>query len=184
MDPGRTSWSVMDRIAFEDLYRRHYPGLAASARGYLGDASGAEDVVQDVFLAVWHRRRELKVRGSMRTYLHVAVRNASLDRLKYLDGVRRHRTTVATTMSRPARSPDSALRERELADAVEAAIHRLPERAREVFIMSRSGGLSYAEIAAALEVSVKAVEASMSRALRSLRTQLAPHFEEDPAPVG
>jgi RNA polymerase sigma-70 factor, ECF subfamily len=141
-------------------------------------------VVQDVFLAVWSRRRNLEVRGNVGTYLHVAVRNAAFDRLKHIDGVLRHRAAVATAMAPQARPPDSAHREREVARAVEAAIQTLPERAREVFIMSRNGGLSYAEIAAVLGVSVKAVEASMSRALRSLRTQLAPYLEEAPARVG
>jgi RNA polymerase sigma-70 factor, ECF subfamily len=169
----------MDPTAFEDLYRRSYAGLVAFAREYVGDFSAAEDVVQDVFLAVWRRRNELELRSSIRTYLYSAVRNAALDRLKHADGVRRHGMKAATALTPPAQPADSALRQRELASAVEAALQQLPQRAREVFIMSRDGGLSYAEIAGVLGVSVKAVEASMSRALRALRRKLAPFLEGD-----
>jgi RNA polymerase sigma-70 factor, ECF subfamily len=173
----------MNPTAFEDVYRTHYAGLEAVARTYVGDPSVAEDVVQDVFLAVWRRRGELELRGNIRTYLHSAVRNGALDRLKHADGVRRHSKSAAIALNPTAEPADSTLLQRELASAIEAAVQQLPERAREAFIMSRDGGLSYAEISDVLGVSVKAVEASISRALRALRHQLAPFLEEDPARV-
>lgn len=176
-----TGWSAMDRASFENLYRLNYAGLVAFAHGYLGDSSAAEDAVQDVFLAVWRRRGELEAGGNIRTYLYSAVRNGALDLLKHRNGARLHRSSVAIALTPPAHLADAGIRHRELASAIEAAVGQLPDRARETFLMSRDGGLTYAEIADVLEVSVKAVEASISRALRALRRDLAPFFEEDTA---
>jgi RNA polymerase sigma factor (sigma-70 family) len=67
--------------------------------------------------------------------------------------------------------------EQEVAVAVQAAINRLPPRCREIFLLSRDGGLTYAEIARSLEISVKTVETQMGRALKSLRASLH-HFRE------
>jgi RNA polymerase sigma-70 factor (ECF subfamily) len=63
----------------------------------------------------------------------------------------------------------------ELADAVRTAIDALPPRTREVFMMSRDQGLTYQQIADALDLSVKTIETLMGRALRSLRVRLTPH---------
>lgn len=171
----------MDRTTFENLYRQHYAGLVAFASGYLGDSLAAEDTVQNVFLAVWRRRGELELHGSITTYLYAAVRNGALDQLKRANGVQRHRTRVATALRPSPRPADVGIRHHELASAIETAVGHLPQRAREVFVMSRDGGLTYAQIAETLEISVKAVEAALSRALRTLRRELAPFFEEDPA---
>jgi RNA polymerase sigma-70 factor (ECF subfamily) len=75
----------------------------------------------------------------------------------------------------PARAPvDAGVVEREIDVAVRAAVASLPPRCREVFELSRVRGLKYGEIAQALGVSVKAVEAQMGKALRTLRERLAP----------
>ena len=66
------------------------------------------------------------------------------------------------------------MRERELAGAIDASLARLPERCRLIFAMSRQQGLSYLEIASVLGLSVKTVETQMGRALKALRSQLAP----------
>ena len=186
-EPGRAEageqaeCSDSDPSTFEDLYRRHYAGLVAFARGYLGDSPAAEDAVQDVFLAVWRRRGELDLGPGVQSYLYSAVRNGALDVLKHARGARRNRTNVKVALTPALLPADAGVRHRELARAIDIAVQRLPRRARETFLMSRDGGLTYAEIAEALEVSVKAVEASISRALRALRRELAPFLEQDTA---
>jgi RNA polymerase sigma-70 factor (ECF subfamily) len=77
-------------------------------------------------------------------------------------------------LSEPAEQADADTQANELEGAIRDAIADLPPRTREVFLMSRERNLKYSEIAEQLEISVKAVEANMSRALRQLREKLSP----------
>jgi RNA polymerase sigma-70 factor (ECF subfamily) len=77
-------------------------------------------------------------------------------------------------LSEPAEHADAETQAGELRDAIRDAIEALPPRTREVFLMSRERNLRYSEIAEQLGVTVKAVEANMSRALRQLREKLSP----------
>lgn len=177
--PPAESWPV-DRARFERLFRDHYPGLFALARRYVGEPAIAEELVQDVFLSLWRRRDSLELRGSVTSYLFTSVRNAALNYLKHRELAERLRYDVAQAVS-PARSTaDAEARHNEIAEALEAAIAALPERARLALTLSRDAGLTYAQIAEALGISVKAVEANVSRALRILREQLAPYLEDRP----
>lgn len=166
-----------DRSAFESLFHSHYAALCAFARRYVEDLSRAEELVQDVFLALWERRETLELRRSIRAYLFTAVRNAALDELKRRKTAARLGRDAADALRPPKQAADSQATFSELARAVDAAVQDLPPRAREVFTMSREGGLSYGEIAEILGITVKAVEANMTRALRSLREALSPFID-------
>lgn len=85
--------------------------------------------------------------------------------------------STARELSGNVEPTDADVAYHELADAVDAAVHALPERARLVFTLNRDAGLSYAEIAAELGISTKAVEANMTRALRFLRERLGRFLE-------
>ena len=101
-----------------------------------------------------------------------AVRNRALNHLRHL-AVQRKSAVFVEALSEPAEQADALAQATELEQALVRAIAELPPRTREVFVMSRERGMRYSEIAEALGVSVKAVEANMSRALRILREQLA-----------
>jgi RNA polymerase sigma-70 factor (ECF subfamily) len=82
-------------------------------------------------------------------------------------------------LTEPAEHADAETEAGELHDAIRVAIAALPPRTREVFLMSRERNLRYSEIAELLGVSVKAVEANMSRALRQLRDGLSRFLPAD-----
>jgi RNA polymerase sigma-70 factor (ECF subfamily) len=100
------------------------------------------------------------------------VRNRALNHLRHL-AVQKKSVVYVEALSEPAEASDSQVQASELQAALTKAIAELPPRTREVFVMSRERGLRYSEIAEELGVSVKAVEANMSRALRILRDRLA-----------
>ena len=161
-----------DQAAFEQLFRAWYARLARYASSLTGGADAAEDVVQDVLVAVWSRRETLPDAGAVPSYLHRAVRNRALNHL------RQQRTRgrwLATQDPDPALPPvaESALIGADAARRVEAALRALAPRSREIFLLSRDQGLTYPAIALTLGISVKTVETLMSRALRSLREALA-----------
>lgn len=162
-----------DEVAFDALFRAWYPPLVQFAERLLREREGAEEVVQDVMLELWKRRETLVITGSPQGYLYQSTRNRALNRLRHLRVENRDDEFDADTLpSRGASDGEAAASEVEV--ALEKAVNSLPPRCRQVFELNRVQGLKYAEVAEALGISVKAVEAHMARALRTLREQLAP----------
>ena len=158
--------------AFAEIFRGAYPGLVVTVTRLLGERALAEEVVQDVLLELWRRRESLLLIGTLGGYLHQAARNRALNRLRHEKMARRGEPYVRPPSASP--DADAGAATNELALAVRSAIEALSGPQREVFLMSRDRGLTYQEIASLLGLSVKSVEARMSRALRQLRDQLAP----------
>lgn len=161
-----------DQSAFDAIFREWYAPLVRLSFGLLRDKAAAEDVVQDVMLELWRRREELALETSAKAYLYRSTRNRSLNHLRHAKVQREKAPYIALDDERPASAPTELIAE-EIDAAVKEAVASLPPRTREVFEMSRVHGLKYSEIAEALEISVKAVEGNMARALRILRERLA-----------
>ena len=134
-----------------------------------------EDIVQELFYTLWRNRTELPLVWSVKSYLYGAVRNHSLQYLEHLQVRQRyHKKMVADGMSEsdPHDSPQKILEYKELEQRLEFALEKLPERRRIIFRMSRFEGKKYEEIARELSVSVKTVEAEMSKAIQTIRRNL------------
>jgi RNA polymerase sigma-70 factor (ECF subfamily) len=160
-----------DRGAFEGLFRTWYARLADYAFRISGSRDGAEDAVQDVFIAVWQRRASIPDAPKLPAYLHRAVRNRVLNQIRDITTADRVATQIGIE---PGEAPhaDASVLEGELRDAIASALAELPPRTREVFELSREQGLTYQQIADTLEISVKTVETLMGRGLRVLRERL------------
>ena len=146
-----------------------WPELVRYAARQLGDVDLARDIVQETFIQIWERRRAWKPRGSARAYLYRIVRNLVIDE-KRRQGVRRRwaaRQEFAPS-PRPA-TPDEVLDKQLLTEVFEAAVAALPERRREVFELVFQRGLSHADAAAVMGLSVQTVANQMSSALRAVR---------------
>ena len=162
-----------DHAAFDAIFRQWYEPVVRSANRVLHDPGVAEELSQDVFLELWRRRESLAPDSSVAGSLMQAVRNRSLNHLRHLQ-VQQKSAVYVEALSEPTEYADADTQAGELQDAVRSAIDALPPRTREVFLMSRERNLRYSEIAEQLGVTVKAVEANMSRALRQLREKLSP----------
>ena len=162
-----------DHAAFEAIFRQWYEPVVRAANRVLHDPGVAEELSQDVFLELWRRRDSLAPESSVAGYLMQAARNRALNHLRHLQ-VQRKSAVYVEALSEPAEQADAETQAGELQDAIRDAIAALPPRTREVFLMSRERNLRYGEIAEALGISVKAVEANMSCALRQLREKLSP----------
>jgi RNA polymerase sigma-70 factor (ECF subfamily) len=160
-----------DHEAFETLFRKYADRLCTFAAEYVGDGA-AEDIVQTVFCDVWERRGELSPKESVKAYLYRAVRNTSLDRLKHRDVKQEWEKEEKKRSSHDWNKPVEDLQHQELRRAMKRAVAELPERRRMIYQMARLHGMTYAEIACALDISTKTVENQMGRALKTLRDKL------------
>ncbi len=169
-----------DSVAFEQLFTEHYALLCDFVHGYLRSRETTEDLVQDLFASIWENRERWLPGGTVRQYLFKAARNRALSHLRHAVVVRRFedrakRELVSSIHSRGAERADDSVYLAELTAAFEVAVRALPEGRRRVLLMRWGGGMSHAEIAQVLGISVKGVETQLGRAMRSIREQLA-HF--------
>jgi RNA polymerase sigma-70 factor (ECF subfamily) len=169
-----------DALALEVIFVGYRAELLAEALRVTRSAALAEEVVQDVFLAIWTGRARWHVATSLGAYLHRAVHNVAsrtaASRSRGLSaGVELDAAAArAPTLFRdPDPAPDVRAERAELADAITAAKDEMPLRAREVYVLSRENDLTNREIADSLGLSVKTVESHMKRARDVLRSKLS-----------
>ena len=161
-----------DEGAYDDAFRSWYPALVRVAGAILRDIDAAEEVAQDVMVQLWRRRHVLDPTLSLRAYLLRSIRNRALNHLRHARVRRETAGDVEALYDEPVAS-DQPVITKELDDALRIALRELPPRCRAIFELSRVDGLKYAEIAQALDISQKTVEAQIGKALKILRARLA-----------
>ena len=163
-----------EKQALQELFDRYYTDLCRTALRLVHRPEIAEEIVQDVFVALWEKRDRLHITVSIPAYLSRAVRNRCLNHLKSR-AARYDWSEELTEYQHPVESgsPTDELQFSELNEALEHALQQLPEKSRLVYSMSRYEELTYREIATQLDVSVKTVEYHMGQALKQLRQHLA-----------
>lgn len=163
-----------DQVAMDEALDQFWDPLVKYARGFLGSQDAAEDAAQETFVRLWRNRHRWNAAESLRPYLYRVLRNHILNERRAHRVRARWRDQVLRRKSRGPATPVELTEHGELSDAVNSALSALPPRRREVFTLARFHGLSYQEIAAALEISPQTVANQMSAALSALREELAP----------
>jgi RNA polymerase sigma-70 factor, ECF subfamily len=165
---------------FEILMRRHNERLYRAARAILRDESEAEDVMQQAYVNAYSHLRQFHGRSAFATWLvRIAVHEA-------LTRVRRRGRYTTVDPDRPsepelaelavaAPDPERQAFAGELGVLLEAAIDRLPDGAREVFVLRQVEGMNTQEVAEVLGVSEAVVKTRLSRARAALRRDLCDH---------
>lgn len=161
-----------ERASFERTFRQHYAQLCDFAAFYLGSVDEAEEVVQDVFYAIWLRREDLEARVSMRAYLYGAVRNHALQRTRHAKVVRLHAEGEAAVPRAAEPGTDVLVETDESGLELRRAIQSLPPRTRLAMELRWLRQMSYAEVAEAMRISVKGVEKLITEGMLRLRTIL------------
>ena len=155
-----------NNVDFESLFSYNYRPLCIYALHYLSDVDAAEDVVQECFATLWEKLQQGTEIANRKSYLYTTVRNRCLDQLR--------RKGVPTESLKPYDTygiiDDDDAQERSQQEArMWTAIDSLPEKCREVFILSKRDGLKYEEIAEELNLSVNTVRNQISKALKVLK---------------
>lgn len=158
-----------DKQAFERLFRAWYGPMVVYALRIVPDKMEAESIAQAVFLKLWEKRRELRIR-SLNNYLKVAVRNRCMN---FLRGERKH-LSIDDHLLLADEEGEDELPDAQLLEKLNQAIAQMPPQRQKIFKMSRFEGYKYKEIADCLELSPKTVEAQMGKALKYLRALFNP----------
>lgn len=176
MAAALTTGDLSTPAGFAIAFRDHAgPAFAAAVR-VLGDAAAAEDVVQDVFMALWREPAKFdRRRGSLRTYVAMMARSRALDRVR-TRGAREaaverleHEQTLG---SHSAEAPDEAVLRRDGVRTVLRAVRELPRAQREAVALSFAGGLSAREIAARTGVPLGTAKSRLRLGLVKARERL------------
>jgi len=172
-----------DKAAFDQLFRMYYLKLRTYAFHIVNDIDAAEDIVQDLFFYLWTKPAITDKIHSLDAYLRTAVYNRSIT---YLKESKRKKDSLITSNHyldldnlhlEILQYRRDMILEKELVVGIAKAIESLPEQCRIVFKLSRNFGMKNKDIAEHLEVSVKAVEKHITKALRYLRDELKDFME-------
>jgi RNA polymerase sigma-70 factor (ECF subfamily) len=181
--------------AFEELVLRYQGRLLTVLRHLVGSREQAEDLAQEVFLRVYRARESYEPGAKFSTWLYTIANHAAANALRSRS--RRHEVTLQTRDSGPmgARPLDTMLQassgqmparqldKAEMREIVQMALESLGPRQRMAVLLSKFEGMSYAEIAAIMELSPQAIKSLLSRARENLREVLQPYFEHGVRPT-
>jgi RNA polymerase sigma-70 factor (ECF subfamily) len=166
----------LDEPALETLFRDHFTGLCLFAAGYVKDDETAKEIVQDAFVNLWEKRHTIDLSKPVKSYLSTTVRNKCLNHLRDHKKFSSDLLALENLSNETLYDQPDKLVESDLSGQISRAIGELPEKCREVFLLSRNRNLRYQEIADELRISVKTVETQMSKALQHMRVRLAEYL--------
>jgi RNA polymerase sigma-70 factor (ECF subfamily) len=167
-----------DKEAFRFFFDKYYSDLCNLVNIYLHNQVISEEIVQDVYIYFWERKGKIKIESSVKSYLLKASKHKSLNYLRN----EKNKLNILEKLSKVTNSspdiPDNIMDASQIREVIEKSVNSLPERCRQVYVLSKEKNLSYKEIANELGISVKTVENQMVKALKKLRELLRPYYND------
>ncbi|MDR1172343.1 MAG: RNA polymerase sigma-70 factor [Bacteroidales bacterium] len=171
--------SDFKKANFESLYKELQPRLYAYSRKFIDDPETARDLVQDAFIKFWEDIDITAIHTSIAAYLRKTVHNLCLLHLRSQQIHQRFENYMAFKLKEAELnffSPDygvyTSIFLKDMEDIIKKCVENLPPQSRRIFEMSRTKGMSYAEIADELGISVRTVENHVYRVLAIMKTEL------------
>jgi RNA polymerase sigma-70 factor (ECF subfamily) len=162
-----------DNNWFQSVFKEHYQYVRNFIYYLSGDLTITDDLAQDVFLVLWEERFNVK-QETVRSYLFTIARN------HYFKHHRKKKIQLNFSSSLVTKheneSPEYLMELKEFDQKLQSAMAQLPEKTRAIFLMNRIEKMTYQEIADNLQLSVKAIEKHISKALKHLRSKVDKQF--------
>lgn len=163
-------------MLFQELFERYFRSLVTYAYRYVNDWNVSEDIVQDVFMALWVNRNEIDFEEPVKPYLYRATYNRSINHLNSVLVQRRidHTDNLDELIDYEILSYNQHdnLLLKEIEEEISSFVKTLPEQRKKVFLLSREENMKNKEIAFLLNISEKTVEKHITKALSDIRTHL------------
>lgn len=165
------AFQINNSKEFERIFRELYTPLCQKAYKIVKDKDLSEDLVQQVFVRLWEKRKEIRIHTTAKAYLYKATIYAAFNHIRKENQLVEWESQLAEPFHL-----NNDLEYQETIQQVTSIIDELPPSCRTIFILSREEGMSYKEIAETLSISIKTVENQMSKALRILREKLSKYL--------
>jgi RNA polymerase sigma-70 factor (ECF subfamily) len=161
-----------DQFAIEELYNYYYPRLYNFSKSILKIEDGIDDILQEVFIKIWINRAKITKADSFNSFIYTISKNLLLNELRRKLNMQKFRDKIAKLAIAKEYSLIELAEYTELKERIELAINELPDRQKEIFILSRLNGFSHKEIAAQLAIRTKTVEYHISKASNYIKYKL------------
>ena len=158
-----------NRIVFKQLFEEYYHPLNGFAKKFISDSDVCNDIVQESFVGLWAKRKDISNPSAIKSYLYTSVRNGSLNHLRS-EQMKNKNEDKVIALSSDWYYEDSLLEE-EVHSQIYEAIKDLPTQSRRVIVMAMNGSTNV-EIAEDLNVSINTVKTLKKRAYEFLRERL------------
>lgn len=166
-----------DEVAFEEIYYLIHQKIYCFILRYVKDSPAAQELTQHFFVRLWEKRQQLSTSKPLEAQAFVMARNLVIDELRRMA---RYQILIDRFMTWKAQKYEPAeapIFYADLREQFDAAVDALPQKRREIFILSRDQGLTYREIANRLAISPKTVEVQMNKALKVVRAKLSAYLQ-------
>ena len=162
-----------DIRAFDKIYEKYSTRLYIFVNGIIKSQKDAEDIVQEVFFKIWNNREKINEYLSLQSFLFTIAHNTTISIIRKKINENSYVSYVKSIQSaKELTTGEVELEYKQLEEHYKTVLNKLPERQKEVYLLSRDEELSYKEIAERLGISVNTVENHMVKALKFIRTNI------------
>ena len=169
-----------DQLAYRQLFSLFYNKLSRFVMGFTKSKELTDEIVSDVFINIWRRRKNMEEIRNLKLYLYVSAKNTAFNYLKKLH--REHHTdldSVEIEPEDPFSDPGAALITREMNLKLRSAINDLPPRCKLIFTLVKEDGMTYKQTAILLDISESTVENQLSIALKKISSAIRYTFKHN-----
>jgi|SRR5450432_273832 len=162
-----------DQQAYKELYLGLYKSLFSFTSGIIKSKAAAEEIISDLFIKIWEKRKDLDLIVNLKVYCYVIAKNLSLN---YLEKQKRFATLniedYTDTLADVYIDPEQLMITSEMVERIRLAIDALPARCKMIFNLIKENGFKYKEVAEIMNISVKTVENQLAIALKKISVSI------------
>ncbi|MBN9383156.1 MAG: RNA polymerase sigma-70 factor [Chitinophagaceae bacterium] len=158
-----------DQLAYKELFTSLYSYLFQFAKTLVKAKEPAEEIISDVFIKVWEKRKDLEKIDNLRLYLYVSTRNHAYNYLeKQKNTITNTLDDFQTEFTSVYFDPEQLLITADMLARIQKAVDQLPPKCKMIFKLAKEDGLKYREVAELLNISVKTVENQLAIAVQKI----------------